>query len=405
MHHVGKLALIVCLFLASNALADGKRYALLIGINQYDSESLTQLKFAENDIDGLAKGFEAASYKVKLLTVSSGTKDNALQPTRANISRTFKELAKGCAKEDTLLFAFAGHGIQFEGNPAAFLCPKDAKLDAKSLDTLLSLEDVYTILNSCNATGKIMLVDAGPREKGGAGVTGDKSPSPPKGVAALFSCSSGEQSLSNPVLKHGLFFNSVRLGFAREALNGNDEITIGSLADYVVREVSNNAATIAKELKQTPLLRGEAAEKSIVLALHPDAPSDAEWKEYLDTWNKGLGTEPFLKKYGAKRFASWKKAADAGSAKGAMLAADCYEFGAGVEKNPKESARMYEWSARRGNTFAMVGIGICCAKGFGVTEDKKEAVRWFRKSAEARRCRRDAVAVWLFPDRSRRFQG
>src|SRR5262245_63348438 len=60
-----------------------------------------------------------------------------------------------------------------------------------------------------------------------------------------------------------------------------------------------------------------------------DAIPDAEWKEYLAVWSTG-STKPFLVKNAPKRIAVWRKAAEAGSDRGMMLLADCYEFGVGV---------------------------------------------------------------------------
>src|SRR4051794_849994 len=101
------------LVLVSPGLADsakGKKYALLVGVNKYDSAKLTALKFAENDAEEMARLLNAKSAGfdgVRVLTSKRGEKNRADAPTAANVRAAVKELLKGKNRNDTVLVAFA----------------------------------------------------------------------------------------------------------------------------------------------------------------------------------------------------------------------------------------------------------------------------------------------------------
>jgi TPR repeat protein len=381
---IGFALFALCVCNSVTEAADGKRHALLIGIQKYDSGKLVPLEYAERDAADLAAAFESAGYAVTLLTGSAGKKDKALEPTKSNIEKSLAAVLDKTKKDDIVLLAFAGHGLRFNDTPGSYICPLDAKPAADGIDTLISVDSLCEKLGKCSAAGKILLIDAcrnGPKSDLASGIEGDKV-KVPAGVLAMFSCSAGERSIEHKELKHGVFFHQVLEGLKGKAGDGNDAITFASLAQHVGKEVPKEAKKLMENAKQTPSIHaGDAAAPPLRLAMHPEAIPAEEWKEYDNVWSKG-STEPFLKKYAAKRLAAWRKSAEAGSARGMMLVADCAEFGVGGKIDPKEASRWYGAGANRGNSFAMIGYGLCYQKGFGVEKDDKEAVRWFRNSAE-----------------------
>ncbi len=60
-----------------------------------------------------------------------------------------------------------------------------------------------------------------------------------------------------------------------------------------------------------------------------------------------------------------------------------YDFGKGVPVDYKEAVRWYRKAAEAGHAVAQYNLGICYANGQGVTQDYSEAVKWYRKAAEA----------------------
>ena len=60
----------------------------------------------------------------------------------------------------------------------------------------------------------------------------------------------------------------------------------------------------------------------------------------------------------------------------------CYYNGNGVTQDYKEAVKWYTKSAEKGHADAQCLLGGCYYFGFGVTKDEKEAVKWYTKSAE-----------------------
>ena len=379
------LVLVLLAFVTPGVVAaEGKRYAVLIGIQKYDDSKLKGLEFAERDMTDLGKVLEAAGYNVTILTDSTAEKDKSLVPTKSNIEKSLKAVLDKVQKDDLVLVAFSGHGVKLGDIPKPYLCPKDANPLPDEANTLLSIESLSTKLR--NAAGaKIILIDAcrnAPKSADAREMDEEKLELLISGTLTIVSCSTGEHSIEDKSANRGVFFNQVIEGLKGKSADGNDAITFTSLARFVKKEVPKEAARIDKNAKQTPWIHeGVAGSKSPTLAMRPEAIADAEWKEYESVWSNG-STEPFLKKNAAKRYANWRKSADAGSARGMMLVADCAEFGVGDSKDPKDAARWYGKGANAGNTFAMVGYAMCYERGFGVEKNNKEAAVWLRKSAD-----------------------
>ena len=111
----------------------GKRYALLVGVKDYGI-ALKPLDYTENDGIELADLLGGHGYQVTVLTDSEGKHAADRQPTTARIRQQLAALVRRKARRDTVLVAFAGHGIQstIKGDDGkhkeeAFLRPQDAQ--------------------------------------------------------------------------------------------------------------------------------------------------------------------------------------------------------------------------------------------------------------------------------------
>ncbi|MCE9533118.1 MAG: SUMF1/EgtB/PvdO family nonheme iron enzyme [Planctomycetes bacterium] len=215
---------------SSSVLAEGKKYALLVGVNEYDHGDLAKLDYAVNDAAKLADLLKKHEYDVSLLTDSTAGK-----PTKMNIEAALDEILGKYKKNDTLIIAFAGHGLQFGKD--CYFCPTDAKPFDTQTRTLVSLTATYQKLQESYAGVKLVLVDAC-RNDGKRGIRGgaDDTPLPPKGVGVLMSCSDGEFANEHKELQHGVFFYHVIKGMEGAAKDG-DEVTWDSLRAYVKKQV------------------------------------------------------------------------------------------------------------------------------------------------------------------------
>jgi hypothetical protein len=252
------LALLIALPLAGQDKPKGKKYALLVGITEYDHSKLAPLKYTENDVEELARVLANKSGgfgSVRLLTTSRGEKRPADKPTAKNIRAAVKNLLAKKTRHDTLLVALSGHGLELKvkGKDEAFFCPCDAQVsDAASM---IGLKALFDQLDDSGAGVKLLLVDACRNDpKLGRNVDVDNLPRPPRGTAALFSCASGQRAFETAKLGkgHGVFFYHVLKGLKGEAKNKRGEVTWDRLTEYVKEKVSD----------EVPVLIGEGAKQS-----------------------------------------------------------------------------------------------------------------------------------------------
>jgi hypothetical protein len=262
-------AMAILLAVAGYARA-GDRYAFLVAVREYDKNELTSLQFTENDIARLAETLKMSGYAsdhIVLMTQAVGAQKFRYLPLAENIRTELSLLVRELKEDDSIVVAFAGHGVQFKNEKNAYFCPTNARLADR--ETLISLEDVYKTLDRCAARTKVLLVDAcrndpqSNRSRSAREVeleaTGRRvAPVPPGGIAALFSCSATEQSYEDPDLKHGVFFHYVIDGLRGKGdLDKDGDVSLAELEQHVTKSVQRYVR-IELGRAQTPERRGEA---------------------------------------------------------------------------------------------------------------------------------------------------
>lgn len=264
------LLITVAIAPACNAAAlPGQKYALLVGVRNYgQSSQLRKLQYTENDIEDLAdvlrdKGFRKEN--VMTMTQTRGAEELRFLPIGRNIRRELQLLIRDLQKQDTLLIAFSGHGLQFSGESVSYFCPLDARIDDR--ESLIALQDVYSELKKCKAQFKLLLCDAcrnDPVKQQSKRATIDlesqtrpQDVSPPGGSAAFFSCSAGEASFEHDDLKHGVFFHNVIEGLRGKAdLDQDSQVTLPEMEYFVKRRVSDYVRANFDGARQRPQLVG-----------------------------------------------------------------------------------------------------------------------------------------------------
>src|SRR5262249_4802 len=147
-------------------------------------------------------------------------------------------------------------------------------------------------LDESGAGVKLLLVDAcrdDPQAGRGRGVDGTTAPRPPKGGAALYSCSAGERAFESDKLKHGGFFHYVFERLHGQARNAKNVVSGESLQQDVREQVSDNVEWLmGTGARQTPALNaGELAGKPPVL-VRPPEPLPGVIRDELKSICKGV---------------------------------------------------------------------------------------------------------------------
>ncbi len=242
----------------------GRQLALVVGVRQYKKGELRPLKYADKDAAALAEALKNGGYRrVVLLTYEAAAEDADLLPTARNIQTQLRAITEGCAKEDSILFIFTGHGVQLAGSKDYYLCPIDAELGDK--ETLFALGDLYKELAQSKAGTKVAILDACyPKASANGTVRVELLPKPqeiqvPEGVRALFGCAPGQFCYEGTRIKQGLFFHHLLKGVGGAAATKAGPITLASLAKYVGDELPDAVKEDAgPRARQAPVLRGDA---------------------------------------------------------------------------------------------------------------------------------------------------
>ncbi|MFL5327905.1 MAG: caspase family protein [Gemmataceae bacterium] len=364
----------------------GKKYAVLVGINQYQHAKLPALRYAVNDATELAELLRKSGYTVTLLTDDAGAKDSQFAPTKKNIETSLKGTLAQAQRADTVVIALAGHGLQFASQQDAYFCPSDARPLPEATASLVSLHELYQHCEQSFAGVKVLLVDACRDDptaaRGARGVDADSAPRPPRGVAALFSCSAGERAFENDKLKHGLFFHYVLQGMRGEAKDADDEVNFNGLSSYVCKQVARQAGVvIGGGARQSPNLKADLSGESPVLlratSSNSDTVADQAFEEGRNLY-KGLGVE---KNY-RRAFEKFQIAAKAGDARAMNYIGHMYEHDEGVVKDQEEALRWYRKAAEAGNKTAMTNLGLMFEYGRGMEKEFPQALAWFQKAAD-----------------------
>lgn len=249
-----------------------------VGINRYDDSAISELHFAVNDVNQLGDHFSRQKWEVIKLTTSRGVPHAITYPTKVNIEKLFRDLAKRSTPIETLLFFFAGHGFS-EGSDN-YLAPSDTRLgDLKR--TGISLHELQEWTSSVKCTHVLIILDAC-RSVSGRAAASDQPPalSPAfernlsvlsrqvAGSVIISACRQGERALEDPRYQHGLFTYCLLQGLrgqglanqAGPVLNPSGEITLLSMCDYLLKSVPEISGRV-----QTPYIAYEGSAQ-IVLA-------------------------------------------------------------------------------------------------------------------------------------------
>ena len=107
--------------------ARGGRWALLIGINGYQSDDVTDLRYAAQDAKALREVLvdrEHGAFPPRNVRLLTDDQRGDLAPTKANVYAWLDWLAGRVRTGDTVVLSFSGHGVLRDGK--GYLLPMDA---------------------------------------------------------------------------------------------------------------------------------------------------------------------------------------------------------------------------------------------------------------------------------------
>jgi len=281
----------------------GSKWAVLVGINKYSDQVISDLNFSAKDIDEFQKLLvdpSKARFKESNVKILSDISEE--KPTRNSILSKLAAMSRIASQEDTILFYFSGHGYEKNGQP--YLLGSDSYTNAFE-ETAIPAGTIRKMMEESVARVKILMLDAchsgimkGVKDSGVmTKVFFDSLFPPPEGFVVLSSCKLGESSYEWKEKEHGVFSYYLLEGSRGAAdSDGDGVVTITDVHRYVSENVKRWA--FARGLEQNPMLEakisGEIPLFTIEKPLKVEQPIDKTVIEQIVVETKALESDDDL---------------------------------------------------------------------------------------------------------------
>jgi formylglycine-generating enzyme required for sulfatase activity len=289
--------------------AKSKRFALVVGVDEYQDEQISRLSGAGNDAKALAGALvRYAGFPADQVILLASDQPQQRQPNRGNILQYLSNL-RGIVPEDGLLVvSFAGHGVERGGR--GFLCPSDARIGGSiallestgvAVDTVrewireTGVKQVLIILDACRndpsgrGGGENRLTDSFARQ-----FNFDVRNKEVTAFATLYATDVGHVAYEYKEKKQGYFTWALVEGLKGGAANEKGEVTLGGLVRYLQEQVPRRVRLdMGQEKSQKPYatVGGYKADElviSITVRVAPATPALSAFDPAaieLEFWN------------------------------------------------------------------------------------------------------------------------
>lgn len=269
-----------------------KRYALVIGVDQYADTQITTLGGASNDARTLANALvQYAGFPSDQVTLLASDQPVERQPTRGNILRRLSNMAAVIPADGLLLVSFAGHGIERDGR--AFLLPSDSQVsnDVDLLEqTAINVTQVKDRIKKIGVTQVLMILDACRNDPvGRANADNPLTPAYTRGFnfdtrnrevqafATLYATEVGHRAYEYKEKKQGYFTWLLVEAMRGGAANEKGEVTLSGLVKYLQERVPKRVLQDlgpGKTQKPFAIIEGYRADELVIAV--PGAKAAAE---------------------------------------------------------------------------------------------------------------------------------
>lgn len=242
------------------------RWAVLVGVDDYTE--IRKLRYAGNDQRAFAEKLIGSGFpEDQVFLLHDKAPQRKYHPNRANIERQLDLVLRVVEDGDLVIVSFSGHGLQIGGK--SYFCPIDTQIAADRVITasLIGLDSVYDKLVRSKATLKLLVVDAcrndfmpeGQRSLSltrSVGEFAGANEKPPEGIMLLSSCGTGQISMEDEQLEHGVFMHFFLEGLGGKAADSEGAITLAGLYDYASLHTKKYVIRKFNGF-QTPALKGD----------------------------------------------------------------------------------------------------------------------------------------------------
>ena len=226
-------------------------YAVLVGINNAETDKFQALRYCESDAAKMEQVLRASNERLhrgqNIEVITSQTQTPA---TLDGILMAVKAAADKAGPQDTLLFYFCGHGYVDDNEP--YLVTEDL---AGELHQWIEFSDVIRYLSKSEAGRKIAVLDACHSSSGSRTILEEWRT---KEVFLITSCREDQVSVEDETLQSGVFTHFLVQGLEGEAdTDGNGTVQFNELRIHLPRSIKQHLASAypgRTDLRMDPLL-------------------------------------------------------------------------------------------------------------------------------------------------------
>jgi tetratricopeptide (TPR) repeat protein len=262
--------------------AKGKRFALVIGVDEYEDTQINPLTGAANDAKALADALvRYAGFPRDQVILLASDQPRERRPTHGEILARLSNLRGLVPADGLLLVSFAGHGMEREGR--GFLCPADARINGDMAlleDTAISVEVMRERIRQTGVKQVVVILDACRNDPSGRGESENKLTESyahefnfdvrnrdVTAFATLYATEVGSVAYEYKEKKQGYFTWALVEGLKGAAANDKGEVTLAGLRQYLEEAVPKQVRLdLGREKKQRPWaeIQGYKAEELVI---------------------------------------------------------------------------------------------------------------------------------------------
>ncbi len=256
----------------------GKRYAIVVGINDYNDTAISDLSKARNDAKATGKILKEIGQfdQVFMMTDDIGRNDpENLYPTKLNIEEKIESILRFSTPDDLIVFFFSGHGISdYEEN--GYLITVDTLADRKH-GTALKVDWIVGRFKDKKIKKSLLILDACrdtlyTSKSSDRDSIKEKTYSEAEVAATFYSTKAGFYSYEDDESDYGVFTKHLIYGMEGVAdYNKDGVVSFAELEQYVNKGVKDWSIKKNKQQKPFTKIYGEkTGDLAITAANNPE---------------------------------------------------------------------------------------------------------------------------------------
>jgi len=257
----------------------GKRYAIIIGINDYNDTAISDLSKARNDAKAIGKILTDIGQfdQVFVMTDDVDPRDDSehLYPTKLKIEEKVESVVRFANKEDLVVFYFSGHGIS-DYDENGYLVTVDTVAD-KKFETSLKVDWVVKQFKDKGIRKSLLILDACrdvlyTSKSSTRDSIKEKTYTEAEIAATFYSTKAGYFSYEDDESDYGVFTKNLIYGMEGKAdYNEDGVVSFAELQQSVEKGVKDWSIKKNKQQKPYTRLYGEkTGDLAITVASNPE---------------------------------------------------------------------------------------------------------------------------------------